>query len=158
MLMDDDPVHNKPNLNNVGIVVEPNVKVTLLIHTVSWIPALLSINGGTTNSGSITAFQEQGSADLESFSGAINNRPENFIYMGLTNLTSIKWNGSSTFVGVIYAPEASISLKGGGSANNIIGAIVGKTIDVNGHYDIHYDESLAKLFSLGFAAYSWEEP
>jgi Tfp pilus assembly protein PilX len=145
-------------LDNSSIVVEPGVTATLLIHTTSWTPSNVIINGGTTNSGTIIAYQEQGVADLSSFQGAINGRPENFIYYGLTTQsTGITFGGNGTFVGVIYAPEADITLKGGGNGNNIVGAVIGKTITVNGHYDIHYDESLARLFSSVFVVTSWEE-
>jgi hypothetical protein len=147
--------------DNYPIVVDPNVKVTLLVHPNSnppnWTPSNITINGGTTNSGSITAYQEHGTVDLGTLGGAINNRPENFIFFGLPGLTNLAFGGSTIYIGGIYAPEAAIKLSGGGSGYNIVGSVVGKSIYLNGHYDIHYDDSLMYMYTRGFSPYSWEE-
>jgi hypothetical protein len=68
----------------------------------------------------------------------------NFQIYGLTSLTSISFQGNAVFVGTIFAPEATVS--GGGGGNNdqeTSGAIIANAILANGHWNFHYDESLA---------------
>jgi hypothetical protein len=66
--------------------------------------------------------------------------------------------GSSTFYGAIYAPEADVTLNGGGSANNFCGALVAKTITMKGHYNIHFDQALLQYGpKRGYVAASWRE-
>ncbi len=54
-------------------------------------------------------------------------------------------NGNGRLSGVVYAPNASISMHGGGSVGAVFGAIIGKTITVTGNSNFHYDEALADL-------------
>lgn len=53
-------------------------------------------------------------------------------------------SGNAAFVGVIYAPDHDVALSGGGSQGLYWGGITGKTIRMDGHTDIHYDEALAE--------------
>jgi len=64
-----------------------------------------------------------------------------------------------TFTGVIYAPSAALSLKGGGNSDqDFSGASVTKTVTMNGHFKFHYDESLGRLNSGGIhRVISWNE-
>ena len=92
--------------------------------------------------------------------GAIGNRPENFVYFGMTNVASITLSGNSTFVGAVYAPEATLTLNGGGNANNLEGSAIVNSVTLNGHYDFHYDVSLAKWVfgpARGYIPLSWQE-
>jgi alpha-tubulin suppressor-like RCC1 family protein len=136
---------------NYPIMVEQGVNVTIEVrpntYPPNWIPGNITINGGTTNSGTLIVYQQNGTTDFGALSGAINNRPENFIFFGGPGLSNITFGGNTTFVGAIYAPEAAITLLGGGSGYNVVGSIVGSSIYLNGHYDLHYDTSLAGYFS-----------
>ncbi|HWZ94531.1 MAG TPA: hypothetical protein VNW30_04990 [Opitutaceae bacterium] len=59
---------------------------------------------------------------------------------------NISISGNGVLSGAIYAPNASISLNGGGSAGEVLGAMVGDLVTINGsHYPFHYDEALANL-------------
>jgi len=98
-----------------------------------------------------------GTVDLGALGGATNSRPENFQFYGESGVTNLTMGGSTTYVGTIYAPDAAIKLSGGGSGYNIVGSVVGKSIYLNGHYDIHYDVSLQQYHSTGYLPYSWEE-
>jgi hypothetical protein len=146
---------------NLPIVVEAGVKVTLAVRPNSnppnWTPGNITINGGMTNAGTLIAFQQNGTVDLQGLGGAISNRPENFTFYGESGVTNITMAGSTTYIGVVYAPDADIKLSGGGSGYNIVGSIVGKSIYLNGHYDIHYDVSLQQYHATGYSPYSWEE-
>ena len=141
------------------VVVEPGVNVTLDIQPSNWNPTSLTINGGTSNSGNVVLYVESGSLTMagNSSGGAAASRPKNLFIFGLPGVTSITFSGTSTFVGVIYAPEASMTLNGGGNNNNLIGAAVVNSATMNGHYKFHYDTSLSQYYYSGFIVSSWEE-
>ena len=82
-----------------------------------------------------------------------------FQLYGLPTLTSLTWNGNAAFLGVVYAPEASFSLGGGGSSDyDFQGAITVQSINMNGHFNLHYDENLKRLGpASGFSVSSWRE-
>ncbi len=83
----------------------------------------------------------------------------NFAFWGMPNVTSVTLSGNAGFTGTIYAPNASFTMNGGG--NNItdfIGASITKTVTMNGHFNFHYDEALAKYGpSRGWVVNSWNE-
>ncbi|HSH14605.1 MAG TPA: hypothetical protein VLD18_01130, partial [Verrucomicrobiae bacterium] len=59
----------------------------------------------------------------------------------------------------IYAPQAHLSLGGGGStAYDFVGASVSRTVQMNGHFNFHYDEALGRTDTEGlFVIASWNE-
>ena len=101
-----------------------------------------------------------GPVDL-SGNGLANNNTSatNFFFYGMTNNTSITLSGNGTLTGVIYAPNADFSLKGGGNSDqDFVGASVTKSVTMNGHFKFHYDEALSRLGSSGaFQITSWNE-
>lgn len=154
-------------VNDTGtIIVEPGVSVTLQVTAQTFNPSSITLKGGITNSGSIIMYDNPSSPggtitlNGNASGGATGNRPANFIIFGLDNLSSITFSGTSDFVGAIYAPKVSLTMNGGGHGYNISGScIVGQATD-NGHYYIHYDESLANWASgpnRGYIATSWQE-
>jgi hypothetical protein len=140
------------------IIVEPGVTVTLKISTTSFSPSTLTILGGMTNSGTLKMYQVSGTATMSGNAALQVSRPENFYYYGLPGVTAITLGGTTTFIGVIYAPEAVLTLNGGGAALNLEGAAIVKSVQMNGHYQFHYDESLAASGPIrGFVPTSWQE-
>ncbi|MBI3850609.1 MAG: hypothetical protein HY298_10120 [Verrucomicrobia bacterium] len=85
--------------------------------------------------------------------------PFAFQYYGLPSNTSLTWGGNDEYVGTVYAPSATFTMGGGG--NNIRdfqGSCVAGAVKMNGHFNFHYDESLARNGpSLGYVASSWSE-
>ena len=80
------------------------------------------------------------------------------MYFGLPSNRDIKIAGNGALRGVIYAPDALLTLSGGG--NNVLdfmGATITRAVKVNGHYNFHYDEATARLFNRGFVVTSWDE-
>jgi hypothetical protein len=76
--------------------------------------------------------------------------PTNLWYYGLPTNTSLDFTGNGEFTGVIYAPSAALSLKGGGNSDqDFCGASVTKTATMNGNFNFHYDESLGRQNSVG---------
>lgn len=93
--------------------------------------------------------------------GVINNggNATNFYYFGLPSNTDLKLAGNAAFTGVIYAPSADYTLGGGGNDTyDFVGASVTKTVNMNGHYNFHYDEALGRVaVSSGYVIRSWTE-
>jgi|GEM_PF-3032854 len=65
---------------------------------------------------------------------------KNISIYGLPSCTGLTYSGSSSFIGTLNAPEASVTITGG---NNLFGAIVANTIAVSGGVVIHFDEALS---------------
>jgi Putative Ice-binding-like adhesive domain len=69
-----------------------------------------------------------------------------FEYFGLPANTNLTWQVNAEFVGTIYAPEAKLSLGGGGqNAYDYEGACVVNSITINGHVNFHFDENLKRV-------------
>lgn len=76
--------------------------------------------------------------------GVINetSQAKNFEIIGTSNSSiaqDIKIAGGGSFVGTVYAPNASIEMHGNGSMS---GSIVANNITMTGNANFHYDESL----------------
>ena len=144
--------------DSLPIIVEAGITATLQVTTTSFSPSSITILGGMTNSGTLIMYQDSGTASLSGNAAAGGNRPENFYYYGLPGVTSITLGGTTAFIGAIYAPEASLTLNGGGGANNLQGSCIVKSVSMNGHYDFHYDESLVTYGpAKGYTVNSWPE-
>jgi hypothetical protein len=80
-------------------------------------------------------------------------------YWGLPSNTSVSIGGNSSFTGTIYAPQAALTLNGGGSDNyDFVGASISKTAKLNGKVQFHYDEALERLGpDRGYVVNSWNE-
>jgi hypothetical protein len=104
----------------------------------------VSVAGNGISNGTYDASQAISSSNTP-------NQPASFqLYGTLTALQappyqSISVAGNGILSGVIYAPNASISLNGGGSNGRVLGAMVGNTVSVTGNSTFHFDESLANL-------------
>ena len=105
-------------------------------------------------------FYAGGSVDMSG--GGLVNRTGNATNVtinGLPTCTSIQYSGGSDFIGVIYAPQAAFKMSGGGNnIYNFVGSAVAGTINLNGKYQVHYDESLIQIpAGQHYYANSWKE-
>jgi hypothetical protein len=140
------------------IIVEPGVTATVRIDATSFSPDSVHIMSTNGISGTLIAYQVSGSMTLNGGVSVDSGRARNFYYYGLDGVTSIKMNGSSTFIGAIYAPNADMSLKGGGSAVNMVGSFIVKSLTMTGNYDFHYDEDLLTSGPINpFVPSAWQE-
>jgi hypothetical protein len=93
--------------------------------------------------------------------GAMNpdNDPIRLQFYGTgTARQSFTLSGSSDWATSLYAPNATIELKGGGSGSAFYGAIVGNDVTLNGNYRFHYDESLgARILHDSYRMKFWRE-
>lgn len=84
-----------------------------------------------------------------------NGYAKNLSLLGLPTCTSIRYGGSSRFIGTIYAPQALVEMRGNA---DVSGAVVGKDFDFSGGVGFHYDESLqGDPLKNRFVAASWVE-
>jgi hypothetical protein len=129
------------------IDVKPGITVTLNVTTgVTYSPTSVQVHGPPSMN---LKGNEASDASV---------RPENLNYYGLPSLTSITYSGNAAFVGVVYAPSASVTMNGGGSTDvDFIGSLVADTITMNGHYKLHYDESLSRSGAAVYVVQSWQE-
>jgi hypothetical protein len=88
-----------------------------------------------------------------------NTSATNFSYYGLPSNTSISLSGNAAFTGVIYAPNAALTMGGGGSTSyDFVGASVTGSVRLNGHYTFHYDEAVGRNGpAKGCIVTSWRE-
>ena len=85
---------------------------------------------------------------------------KNFVYLGLPTNTSLGLQGNASFTGDFFAPQADVTLGGGGTTpEDFSGQIIGNSLKMNGHFNIHYDESLGAPAGgpSGYVASSWNE-
>jgi hypothetical protein len=82
----------------------------------------------------------------------------NFSLFGLPGLTTVNMTGNGTFIGTIYAPQASLKMAGSGSdVIDFIGAGIFNDISGIGNFKFHYDESLSYSAIESFVITSWQE-
>ena len=71
---------------------------------------------------------------------------DDFILECTDNVKTFTFNGNGEFIGALVAPEAAMTMNGGGKSNNdFIGAVMMNSIGMNGHFSFHYDEALSRL-------------
>lgn len=104
-------------------------------------------------------------ADVSIAGGGIANGNDPAAFMlystraaGAAGTQSFSVSGNGNLNAVVYAPNADVSLSGGGVSGQIAGAVVADSINVNGGSEFHYDEALAAM-STGnpFGVGEWSE-
>ncbi len=67
-------------------------------------------------------------------------------------------DGNGQFAGMIYAPNADVLVKGGGSSGDMYGSIVADNIIFTGGTSLHYDEALSDIGAvIDYRIASWLE-
>jgi hypothetical protein len=92
--------------------------------------------------------------------GVVNNnvQPIKNQWYGLTSSASWTVNGNGYWNGVMYAPQAQVSFRGGGANGNASGSVVANRIVMTGHTQFHYDESLRMSDTgAGYTVVTWIE-
>lgn len=106
------------------------------------------------------ALYSQGNVDLEG-RGLVNSGgfAEDFSMFCTTNVTSVTIGGNGQFIGTVIAPDATITLHGGGNNfTNVIGSLMSENINVDGHFQFHYPMSLSRDLGTGrYLVTAWKE-
>jgi hypothetical protein len=142
------------------IYVGTNVSVKLYVTVATFKPNNIWVAGvSAAEAGRMLAYMASPSVTLGTTDKTQSGRAWNLMFMGLPSCTDLTYQGNGDFTGAIYAPNADFHLAGGGSGYiDFIGASVTKTVQMNGHYHFHYDESLRNFGpNRGYIATSWRE-
>jgi hypothetical protein len=83
----------------------------------------------------------------------------NLQYWGLPTNTSVSISGNGSFTGTIYAPQADLTLNGGGrDTYDFVGASISNTAHLGGKVQFHYDEALSRVGpKRGYIVNTWNE-
>lgn len=122
---------------NAGIVIQPGASLTIYTEGDVALGGNGIANGGTT--------------------AASANQPKNFQIWGTRTTTgqSIDIAGNGVLSGIVYAPNANVTIRGNG---DVLGSVVGNNITLVGNAAFHYDESLADMDgSNPFRISKWQE-
>jgi hypothetical protein len=106
------------------------------------------------NNGSLTLYSG-GTQNTIGGNGIVNQAgyAQDFILVCSWPVTALSFNGNGDFIGAIIAPNADVTMNGGGKPNNDFeGAILANSITLNDTFAFHYDESLARLTGITAAA------
>lgn len=130
--------------NNAGDVFTIQGNVTLVVPGDVTIKGTINVPAGS----SLTLFLGS-DADIGG-NGVVNatNAPKNVLIYGTKTTVggqTIKLHGNGVLQAAVYAPNAHIELKGGGSSGEMCGSVIGYDIKMVGTYAFHYDEALANI-------------
>jgi hypothetical protein len=86
-------------------------------------------------------------------------KPGQLLIFG-TNTTegakTLKIHGNGYLAAAVYAPNATVELKGGGSSGRVYGAVAGYDAKLTGNSHFSYDEAL-ESYNLGGTGYGVED-
>lgn len=132
---------------------------------------VLYLTNGLSLSGS-SVFTLNTNADVQLYStgnistsgnGSINNYGYNAHALAIYDVAghglTINLGGNGQGTGYIYAPSSSLKFAGGGNSSyDVVGAIFCHDIQINGHYNFHFDTSLAPVLPADqFFVINWQE-
>jgi len=83
-----------------------------------------------------------GTVTISKASGINNSSWAGALRIFTTTTGTCTMDNSSSIVACLYAPNATLSAKGGGSSGMLVGYFVARSIVTTGHMDFHFDEAL----------------
>src|SRR5262249_1382506 len=108
--------------NNAGITMDTNASLKF------WVQGNISLTGQSIVNG--------------------NGYADNLLIYGVTrsdgSIPTAYIAGQGNFIGVINAPEYDVTYAGNG---DVMGAIIGRTLTVQGNGSLHYDQALSSLLT-----------
>ncbi len=159
-----DYVLGSGNYQLLTLNMSGNDKMLVTGNAVLYVPGYVSLSGRSSiyiaPTGCLQLFVGGANASFTG-QGVANGsgNATNFYYYGLPSNTRLTLSGNSGFTGVIYAPQAALSLSGGGHDDmDFVGAAVVNSASLSGHFSFHYDENLSRIGPWkGFVVDSWNE-
>lgn len=133
---------------------------------------LVDPQGVNMSGGDVLQIAQGGS--LQGFFGASSNGSDSIGGNGIMNqsgfavncqlnftpaATKLSIGGNGTILSTVVAPEANVTMNGGGRTNtDFVGCLMANTIKMNGNFSFHYDEALGKRGANSrFIITSWNE-
>lgn len=83
-------------------------------------------------------------AGLGITNGVSSNIPPEAVTINYAGANSVSISGNGAVSAVLDAPNATVSLGGGGSGGYFIGAVQANNVSVQGGYPVHYDVQLGR--------------
>jgi hypothetical protein len=109
--------------------------------------------------GALTVWSDGTSCNI--LGNAIVNSPgiaTDFTVYCTPTVTAVNLTGNGTFVGILVAPNAAVTMNGGGSSVvDFCGCLLASSVKMNGHFRFHYDEMLSKNLNGRYLISSWNE-
>ncbi len=145
-----------------SVYVGPNANVTLLISGNARLGDIRVASDGFS-SGSLTIYMAAASFTVGGDTTVDNGNATNLTYFGLPGNTSITLQGTTNFIGTLYAPAADLNIDTWSWEYefDFIGSCVTKSVSVSGYgrCRFHYDENLGRSAAprRGHLAVSWQE-
>jgi hypothetical protein len=143
--------------------IDTNKNVVLLLENHEGTGAISST--GTSQwiiqSGATLNVYTNGNVDIAG-NGMVNNnsQPKQCFFWGTrtTDGQTITISGNGQLKAVVYAPNASVTLNGGGANGKMMGSVVAKNITMNGGTEFYYDESLSNItYGNPYGISKWRE-
>jgi hypothetical protein len=151
------------SLNGGTFQISGKVVVMLINH--SGVGALIAGGSSGVNiaTGASLTIYTNGNISVTGGGGLSNgnSEPSSCVFFG-TNSTpgsqTITLSGNGHTSVSLFAPNAVITMSGGGSGGDFYGAIVGYSVRMNGNTRFHYDEALGRLYTgKPFGIAKWRE-
>ena len=108
-------------------------------------PVILNIAGCATVNGGLTACSTSLATPISSTGGGFTNLSYNAadLQISYSGSGTLQLRGNSGLAAVVYAPNASITMVG---TTDLWGSIIGRSVDLTGTPEIHYDRALGGQF------------
>jgi hypothetical protein len=140
----------KLNGSKNDLVIEGDV--LLRVPTTSLTDTIFSVGGGALikiADGASLTIETPGNVAIAGNTVVNDGVPGDFTIIGTrdrsltTNRQEITLSGQGELKAVVYAPDANITLNGGGATGHFFGSLVGHHVQLNGGANVTWDETLA---------------
>lgn len=136
-----DPSQIPPGVSNAGpLRLRANEQLTLTEGTYWFAGIRAEARSSIQTAGQVTIYVT-GAVDFrgQAMIGA-GNQPT-ALHLNILGNPNVRIEGGGLLVGAIYAPEATVVVRGNAE---VYGAIVGRALRLEGNATVHYDEALAE--------------
>lgn len=150
-------------LNSGSLDITAKVVIKLQSHTGVDAMVIGGSSGMTIAAGGALKVYTNGNVSITGGGGLsnANDHPSTCVFFGTDTSVSgqtINLRGNGLMSVALYAPNARITMSGGGSGGDFFGALVGKSVRMTGTARFHYDEALARMYTgKPFSVAKWRE-
>jgi hypothetical protein len=151
---------NKLQIRNHPDTSDPSDVVIMVTGTAGNVVSVTGNASFQIDAGNTLNLYASGNISIAGRGVANANHPAAFMLWGTKTTAdqSLSVSGNGQLNGVVYAPNADVSMNGGGSSGAVRGAIVANNITITGNSSFAYDEALADMNdSNPFGLVDWEE-